>query len=120
MLAERADVGLAFDGDGDRLIVVDETGVELTGDHVLAICAKDLKERGKLRNNLAVGTVMSNFGLHTTMRKLGIELACSAVGDRYVLDLMKERGSVIGAGPPAHDFPGNTPPAMASCPACNC
>ncbi|HOD99493.1 MAG TPA: phosphoglucosamine mutase [Kiritimatiellia bacterium] len=102
VLAERADVGLAFDGDGDRLIVVDETGVELTGDHVLAICAKDLKERGKLRNNLAVGTVMSNFGLHTTMRKLGIELACSAVGDRYVLDLMKERGSVIGAEASGH------------------
>ncbi len=102
VLAERADVGLAFDGDGDRLIVVDETGVELTGDHVLAICAQDLKARGKLNNNLAVGTVMSNFGLHTTMRKLGIELACSAVGDRYVLDLMRERGGVIGAEASGH------------------
>jgi len=102
VLAERADVGLAFDGDGDRLIVVDENGTELTGDHVLAICAKDLKERGQLKNNVAVGTVMSNFGLHAAMRKLGIELACSAVGDRYVLETMKARGSVIGAEASGH------------------
>ncbi len=102
VLAERADVGLAFDGDGDRLIVVDENGTELTGDHVLAVCAKDLKERGKLKNNVAVGTVMSNFGLHAAMRKLGIELACSAVGDRYVLETMKEKGGVIGAEASGH------------------
>jgi phosphoglucosamine mutase len=102
VLAERADIGLAFDGDGDRLIVVDETGVELTGDHVLAICAKDLKERGKLKNNVAVGTVMSNFGLHATMRQLGIELACSAVGDRYVLETMREKGGILGAEPSGH------------------
>ncbi|HSQ37578.1 MAG TPA: phosphoglucosamine mutase, partial [Acidimicrobiia bacterium] len=68
--AEHADIGLAFDGDGDRLIVVDENGVELSGDHILAICAGDLKSRGELKNNLAVGTVMSNFGLHATMRQL--------------------------------------------------
>ncbi len=102
VLAERADVGLAFDGDGDRLIVVDENGAELTGDHVLAVCAQDLKERGKLKNNVAVGTVMSNFGLHAAMRKLGIELACSAVGDRYVLEAMKEKGGVIGAEASGH------------------
>ena len=102
VLAERADVGLAFDGDGDRLIVVDENGVELTGDHVLAVCAKDLKERGKLANNLAVGTVMSNFGLHATMRELGIELGCSAVGDRYVLEMMRERGGILGGEASGH------------------
>ena len=102
VLAERADVGLAFDGDGDRLIVVDENGVELSGDHVLALCAKDLKERGKLKANLAVGTVMSNFGLHATMRKLGIELGCSAVGDRYVLEMMKEKGGILGAESSGH------------------
>ena len=102
VLAERADVGLAFDGDGDRLIVVDENGAELTGDHMLAVCAKDLKERGKLKNNVAVGTVMSNFGLHAAMRKLGIELACSAVGDRYVLETMKAKGGVIGAEASGH------------------
>ena len=102
VLAERADIGLAFDGDGDRLIVVDETGAELSGDHILAVCAKDLKERGKLANNTAVGTVMSNFGLHAALRKLDIDLACSAVGDRYVLEAMKARGSVIGAEPSGH------------------
>lgn len=102
VLAERADIGLAFDGDGDRLIVVDETGAELSGDHILAVCARDLKERGKLANNTAVGTVMSNFGLHVALRRLGIELACSAVGDRYVLETMKASGSVIGAEPSGH------------------
>ena len=102
VLAERADVGLAFDGDGDRLIVVDETGVELSGDHIMAICAQDMKKRGELKGNLAVGTVMSNFGLHATMRKLGIELGCSAVGDRYVLEMMKEKGGVIGAESSGH------------------
>ena len=102
VLAERADIGLAFDGDGDRLIVVDETGAELTGDHIMAVCAKDLKVHGHLKNNVAVGTVMSNFGLHATMRKLGIELACSAVGDRYVLETMREKGGLLGAEPSGH------------------
>ena len=102
VLAERADVGLAFDGDGDRLIVVDENGVELNGDHVLAICAKDLKERGKLKGNVAVGTVMSNFGLHATMRKMGVELACSAVGDRYVMEMMNQRGGILGGEASGH------------------
>ncbi len=100
--AEGADIGLAFDGDGDRLIVVDEAGVELSGDHILTICAKDLKERGRLANNLAVGTVMSNFGLHAAMRNLGIEFACSAVGDRYLLELMKEKGGILGAESSGH------------------
>jgi len=102
VLAERADIGLAFDGDGDRLIVVDETGEELTGDHILAVCAKDLKVHCHLKNNVAVGTVMSNFGLHATMRKLGIELVCSAVGDRYVLEAMREKGGNLGAEPSGH------------------
>ena len=100
--AERADVGLAFDGDGDRLIAVDETGRELTGDHVLAICAKDLKARGKLKNNLAVGTVMSNFGLHAAMRSLGIERRCGGGGARYVREMRKEKGGVLGAEPSGH------------------
>ena len=100
--AERADIGLAFDGDGDRLIVVDENSVELTGDHILAICTKDMKARGELPNNLAVGTVMSNFGLHATMREIGVELGCSAVGDRYVLEMMNARGGGIGAEASGH------------------
>ena len=100
--AERADIGLAFDGDGDRLIVVDENSVELTGDHILAICTKDMKDRNELPSNLAVGTVMSNFGLHATMRKMGVELGCSAVGDRYVLEMMEKRGGLIGAEASGH------------------
>lgn len=102
VLAERADIGLAFDGDGDRLIVVDENGNELTGDHIMAMCAKDLKTHGQLKNNVMVGTVMSNFGLHNTARKLDIDLACSAVGDRYVLELMREKGSILGAESSGH------------------
>ena len=102
VMAERADIGLAFDGDGDRLIVVDETGTELSGDHILAVCANDLKNRGLLKNNIAVGTVMSNFALHAAMKKLNIAFECSAVGDRYVLELMKERGSIIGAESSGH------------------
>lgn len=102
VLAERADVGLAFDGDGDRLIVVDENGVELSGDHILAICANDLKKYGALKGNLAVGTVMSNFGLHATMRKMDVELGCSAVGDRYVLEMMKAKGGILGAESSGH------------------
>ena len=102
VLAERADVGLAFDGDGDRLIVVDETGTELSGDHIMALCAVDLKRHGRLKNNMMVGTVMSNFGLRVTAKEQGIELACSAVGDRYVLEVMKEKGAVIGAESSGH------------------
>ncbi|MDR0994280.1 MAG: phosphoglucosamine mutase [Verrucomicrobiota bacterium] len=102
VLAERADIGLAFDGDGDRLIVVDENGVELSGDHILALCAKDLKTHGKLKNNVMVGTVMSNFGLQTAAKKMDIELACSAVGDRYVLELMREKGAILGAESSGH------------------
>ena len=72
------------------------------GDHILAVCANDLKNRGLLKNNIAVGTVMSNFALHGAMKKLNIAFECSAVGDRYVLELMKERGSVIGAESSGH------------------
>lgn len=102
VLAERADIGLAFDGDGDRLIVVDENGVELSGDHILAICANDLKERGQLKNNLVVGTVMSNFALLAAMKKRGIDFGASAVGDRYVLEMMKERGGILGGESSGH------------------
>lgn len=102
VLAERADIGLAFDGDGDRLIVVDETGTELTGDHILAVVSKYLKDQGRLKNNLAVATVMSNFGLGIAMKELGIDLAYSPVGDRYVLEEMNKRGSIIGSENSGH------------------
>ncbi len=97
-----ADLGLAFDGDGDRLIAVDERGQELTGDHILAICGRMYKERGWLKNNLIVSTVMSNFGFCAALEKLAIGRATSSVGDRYVLEMMQEKGAVIGGEPSGH------------------
>jgi phosphoglucosamine mutase len=97
-----AHVGLAFDGDGDRLIAVDENGHELSGDQVLAICAKMYKERGRLRNNRVVTTVMSNFGFLSFLRETGIEHGACKVGDRYVLEMMREQGAVIGGEPSGH------------------
>ena len=102
VVAEKADLGLAFDGDGDRLIAVDEKGRELSGDHIMAICAKVYKDRGWLRNNLVIGTVMSNFGFHAAMKKLGIEVGVAPVGDRYVLEMMKQRGAVLGGEASGH------------------
>jgi phosphoglucosamine mutase len=97
-----ADLGLSFDGDGDRLIAVDENGQELTGDHVLAICGRMYKEKGWLKNNLIVSTVMSNFGFYAALKKLGIDHAAAAVGDRYVMEMMRERGAVLGGEPSGH------------------
>ncbi len=102
VLELRADVGLAFDGDGDRLIAIDETGVELTGDHIVVICARMYQERGRLQNNLVITTVMSNFGFLAALKRLGIEHGASKVGDRYVLEMMKEKGAVIGGEPSGH------------------
>jgi phosphoglucosamine mutase len=97
-----ADVGLAFDGDGDRLIAVDETGRELTGDQIIAICTKHYKDTGLLENNLVVGTVMSNIGFHVALKKLGIDTAVSDVGDRCVLELMQEKDAVLGGEDSGH------------------
>jgi phosphoglucosamine mutase len=97
-----ADVGFAFDGDGDRLIAVDERGGVLTGDQVIAICAEMMKEEGTLTNNLVVETVMSNIGLGLALRNLGIEKATAPVGDRYVLELMKEKGASLGGEDSGH------------------
>jgi phosphoglucosamine mutase len=97
-----ADIGLAFDGDGDRLIAVDEKGHEITGDHTLVICARRLKEQGRLRNNLVVSTVMSNFGLGLALKALGIDHAVAKVGDRYVLEMMQQRDAVLGGEASGH------------------
>jgi phosphoglucosamine mutase len=102
VLESRADIGLAFDGDGDRLIAVDEKGQELSGDHILLICTRMLKERGQLKNNLVITTVMANFGLHVALRRLGIETGVAAVGDRYVLEMMKEKAAIIGGESSGH------------------
>lgn len=97
-----ADVGLAFDGDGDRLIAVDEKGGELTGDHLLVICGMMYKERGWLENNLIISTIMSNFGFSLALKEPGIDHAVARVGDRYVLEMMKKRGAVLGGEPSGH------------------
>jgi phosphoglucosamine mutase len=102
VVATGADMGLAFDGDGDRLIAVDEKGQEITGDHILVICAKRYKEQGLLKNNLVVSTVMSNFGFGLALRELGLEHGAAKVGDRYVLEMMQERGAVLGGEASGH------------------
>jgi phosphoglucosamine mutase len=91
-----AAVGLAFDGDGDRLIAVDEKGNEITGDQVLIICANMLKKDNKLKNDLLVTTVMSNLGLRMACKKYGFKHHASKVGDRYVLEDMLGMGAIIG------------------------
>ena len=98
----RADIGLAFDGDGDRLIAVDEKGEEITGDHIIAIIAQHMKEQGRLKNNRVVTTVMSNFGFGKAMQALDIEHFQSDVGDRYVLKKMLEEDSVLGGEASGH------------------
>ncbi len=98
----KADIGLAFDGDGDRLIAVDETGQVISGDRILAICARDLKLRGRLKNNLAVSTVMSNLGLRIAFKDMGIRHVMTRVGDRYVLEEMRASGAVIGGEDSGH------------------
>ena len=97
-----AAIGLAFDGDGDRLIAVDEKGHEITGDQILLICTKMLKEQGKLKNNLLVSTVMSNLGLRVACKKYGFKYHAAKVGDRYVLEDMLQLGSVIGGEDSGH------------------
>ena len=97
-----AAIGLAFDGDGDRLIAVDEKGQEITGDQILLICAKMLKDQGKLKNNLLVATVMSNLGLRVACKRYGFKYHASKVGDRYVLEDMIRLGSIIGGEQSGH------------------
>jgi len=102
VLETGAAIGLAFDGDGDRLIAVDEKGREITGDQILLICAKVLKDEGKLKNNLLVSTIMSNLGLTLACRKFGFKHHASKVGDRYVLEDMRRLNAVIGGEESGH------------------
>ena len=97
-----AHIGLAFDGDADRLVCSDENGEEVRGDRIMFVCAKHLKESGRLKNNLLVTTVMSNIGLRLGLEKLGIEHAAAKVGDRYVMEMMKEKGACLGGEDSGH------------------
>jgi phosphoglucosamine mutase len=102
VLRQRADAGFAFDGDGDRVIAVDDKGNILTGDRMLAICSAILKKEGQLKNNLVIRTVMSNLGLTVAFQKLGIDSVFAPVGDRFVLEEMLARGAVIGGEDSGH------------------
>ena len=97
-----ADIGLAFDGDGDRLIAIDEKGDIVSGDKIIAICTKKLKEEGKLKNNTVITTVMSNLGLSVAFQKMDIKNVTTKVGDRYVLEEMIKNDSIIGGEDSGH------------------
>ncbi len=102
VLEHKADVGVSFDGDADRIIAVDEKGRILDGDHILAICGTDLKNKGKLKNNTVVGTVMTNMGLDVYLKENSIGIVKTAVGDRYILEEMLKNGYSIGGEQSGH------------------
>jgi len=98
----KLDIGFAFDGDADRCLCIDEEGNILTGDHILYICAKYMKEKGVLDNNTVVTTVMSNFGLYKAFDSLGIDYAKTAVGDKYVYEYMSKNKNSLGGEESGH------------------
>lgn len=100
--ANGLDCGIAFDGDADRCLAVDENGELVDGDFIIAICAKDLKERGLLKNNTAVGTVLTNMGFNKFCEENDINFEATKVGDRYVLESMVANGYVIGGEQSGH------------------
>lgn len=97
-----ADIGLALDGDGDRLIVCDEHGTIVDGDHIMAICASELMHRRKLKKKTLVATVMSNMGLEQAMATMGGQMVRTQVGDRYVVEAMRARGYNFGGEQSGH------------------
>ncbi|WP_273802296.1 phosphoglucosamine mutase [Proteus vulgaris] len=101
VLEEGADVGLAFDGDGDRIIMVDHQGLKVDGDQILYIIAREALRQGQLRGG-AVGTLMSNMGLEIALKQLGIPFVRAKVGDRYVLEKLQEKGWRLGAENSGH------------------
>ena len=97
-----ADIGIALDGDADRVIFVDENGVEVDGDHIMAICAVDMHRENRLKKNTVVATVMSNIGLAIALKKEGIKMLRAAVGDRYILEEMLQHGYNFGGEQSGH------------------
>jgi phosphoglucosamine mutase len=102
VVEEKADIGLALDGDGDRLIVVDERGTILDGDQIMAMCAQNMMERDELAGNMLVSTVMSNMALEVFMKERGGTLLRTPVGDRYVVEAMRAKGAVFGGEQSGH------------------
>lgn len=99
---KEADVGLAFDGDGDRLIAIDENGDIVDGDQIMYICGKYMKEQGRLKHSTVVSTVMSNLGFYKGLEANGIQSNQTAVGDRYVVEEMKKNGYNLGGEQSGH------------------
>jgi phosphoglucosamine mutase len=95
------DLGFAFDGDGDRVLAVDRHGVVVDGDELIALAALSLRDRGRLTGGVAV-TVMTNYGFHAGMREAGVEVAITSVGDRYVLEELRNRGWSLGGEQSGH------------------
>ncbi|MEJ5329357.1 MAG: phosphoglucosamine mutase [Desulfobaccales bacterium] len=102
VVRHRADLGIAFDGDGDRCIMVDHQGKVVNGDHILGICALDMDRRKTLKRRTVVATVMSNLGLETALKQAGIRLVRTQVGDRYVLEAMLKGGYNLGGEQSGH------------------
>jgi phosphoglucosamine mutase len=100
--AERAHVGVALDGDADRLIAVDQQGDVVDGDHIIAICAADMRERGALHHDTVVVTVMTNLGFRLAMEQVGIDVVETPVGDRYVLEALTAGGYSLGGEQSGH------------------
>jgi len=99
---KNADIGIALDGDADRVLFVDENGVEVDGDQIMAICAIDLLRESRLKKNTVVATVMSNIGLDIALEKEGIKIVRSAVGDRYIVEEMLHHGYNFGGEQSGH------------------
>ena len=102
VVAEGADLGLAFDGDADRVLAVDESGSAVDGDRILALLATRMHEAGELKNDLVIATVMANLGFMRAMEKLGIEVVAAPVGDKFVAEAMAERGALLGGEQSGH------------------
>jgi phosphoglucosamine mutase len=101
-LEHKADVGIAHDGDADRTLAVDATGAIVDGDQIMAVLALDAKQRGDLARNTLVATVMSNLGLRIAMKQAEIDLIETKVGDRYVLEVIREGGYTLGGEQSGH------------------
>lgn len=102
VVEQQADLGLAHDGDADRVIAVDEKGNLVDGDYIMTVCGLHLWEKGKLANNTLVITVMTNLGLKLAYEKTGVQLIETQVGDRYVLEAMREKNAVLGGEQSGH------------------
>lgn len=102
VVRQKAQIGIAFDGDADRMLAVDEKGNILDGDFIMSICAAHMKKKNELKNDLLVVTVLTNMGLHIAMKKLGITVSETKVGDRYILERMLELDAVLGGEQSGH------------------